>query len=82
MKTKLISRKRYLNALVRLAKLGDREWTIADGRRAFGGTEFAHPFVKRLRDNGLVRKLKPGRNRYLLTAAGFKAAASGLKAKK
>jgi hypothetical protein len=62
---------RYSTALARLAKLGDREWTIADGSKAFR-TWFADPFVKRLIALCWVRK--PGRNRYLTTKAGSKAA--------
>ena len=75
MKKATLKNPRYLKALARLAKLGDREWSMADAQHAFK-TKFAHPFVKRLRRDGLVRK--PGRNRYLLTKSGFKAAASGL----
>ena len=62
---------RYSTALAKLARLGEREWTIADGRKAFR-TRFADPFVKNLIALGWVRK--PGRNRYLTTKAGFKAA--------
>jgi hypothetical protein len=76
MKKATLTKPRYLKAISRLAKLGaDRIWTIGDGQRAFE-TKFAHPFVKNLRDGGLVRKLPGKTNRYLLTKTGFKAAAA------